>query len=97
MPRLGIMRCSYDVAFELITQDLCVASLGAPRHRLSHIRESLMTVESAQLNHLSIQLKSMICKLRLAKTKPPAIFVENLSASQEADPHRIKVPMFKVP
>src|SRR5579872_1308816 len=97
MPRLGIMGCSHDVAFELVPQDLCVASLGAPRHGLPDVGKCLVTIESAQFDHFSIQFKTVIGKLRLAKTKSPGIFINNLSPSQQADPNRIQVSMFEVP
>src|SRR2546423_4333626 len=97
MPRLRIVRCSHDVAFELVAQDLCVASLGASRHRLSYIGEGLVTIKPAQLDHLPIQLKSMICKLRIAETKSPRVFIKNLSTSQQTNPHRIQIPAFEVP
>src|SRR2546423_10003559 len=97
MPRLRIVRCSHDVAFELVAQDLCVASLGASRHRLSYIGEGLVTIKPAQLDHLSIQLKTMIRELRLSETKSPRVFINNLSTSQHTDARRIQVPMFEVP
>src|SRR5437764_14026803 len=97
MPRLWVMRSPHDIALEFIAQDLSVASLCTSGHRLPDIRKSLMTIEAAQLDHFSIQLKSVICKLRLSKTEPPGIFVQNLSASQHLDAHRPKVPISEVP
>src|SRR5438270_10178291 len=97
MPRLRIVRCTHNIAFEFVAQYLCVASLGASRHRLSYIGEGLVTIEAAQLDHFSIQFKSMIRKLRLAKTKPSRVFINNLSTSQQTNPHRIQVPVFEIP
>src|SRR5437763_12174511 len=97
MPRLRIVRCSHNVTFELVAQDLCVASLGASRHRLSYIGEGLVTIKPAQLDYFSVQLKTMIRKLRLAKTKPSRVFINNLSTSKQTDPHRIQIPVFEVP
>src|SRR5881398_2236529 len=97
MPRLWIMRSTHDIAFELIAQDLSVASLCTSRHRLSDIRKRLVTIEAAQLDHFSVQFKSMIRKLRLAKTKPSRVFINNLSTSQQTNPHRIQVPVFEIP
>src|SRR3954471_18608720 len=91
------MRCSHNVAFELVAQDLCVASLGASRHRLSYIGEGLVTVKPAELDRLSVQLKTMIRELRLSETKSPRVFINNLCTSQQTDPHRIQLPVFEVP
>src|SRR5439155_19583967 len=97
MPRLWIMRSTHDIAFEFIAQDLSVASLCTSRHRLSDIRKRLVAIKPAQLDHFSVQRKSMIRKLRLAKTKPSRVFINNLRTSKQTDPHRIQVSVSKVP
>src|SRR5207302_10287385 len=79
-----------------IAQDLCVASLGASRHRLSYIGEGLVTIKPTQLDHLSVQLKTMIRELRLSEAKSPRVFINNLSTSQQTKPHRIQIPVFEV-
>src|SRR5215468_4541023 len=54
MPRLRIVRSSHDIAFELIAQDLRIATLNATRHRLADKRERLMTIEPTQLDDFAI-------------------------------------------
>ena len=71
MPRLGIVRCAYDVAFQILLEDLGVAALHPRGHCLAHEWERLMTIETAQLNDFAVEGKSLIGKLRLAKSKPP--------------------------
>lgn len=56
MAGLRIVRGAHDVAFEFVAQDARIAALGAARHRLSHERKGLMTVEAAQVGDFAIQL-----------------------------------------
>ena len=55
MAGLRIVRGAHDVAFEFMAQDARIAALGAARHRLSHERKGLMTVEAAQVGDFAIQ------------------------------------------
>src|SRR5690348_2847052 len=52
--RLRVMGSSHNVALELPLQNISIATLTAGTHRLSHKREGLMPVQSAELDHLAI-------------------------------------------
>src|ERR1035438_6719956 len=79
MTRLRIVRRADDVAFELVAEDLCVAALGASRHRLPNKGERLMTVESSQLDDLAVQLETVIRKLGFPETKTARVFIDRKS------------------
>jgi len=66
--RLRIVRGAHDVAPELVTEDVRVPALGAARHGLADEGKGLMAVQSAQLDHLAIELEAVIGELRFAKT-----------------------------
>jgi hypothetical protein len=55
MPRLGIVRCPHDVAMQVLAQNIGILALYARWHCLSHEREGLMPVQSAQLDNLSVE------------------------------------------
>src|SRR5215510_11722689 len=76
MRRLRVMRCPDDIAFEFFLEDFSVAALHACGHSLTHERESLMAVETAKLDHSSVQFKTALCELCLAKTETAPIFIE---------------------
>src|SRR5262245_28029535 len=88
MRRLRIMRGADDIALELLLEDLSIAPLDARGHGLSYKGIGLMMVEAAKLDHLSIQLESMIGERGLAKTKAAPVFIEHrvplLDAKDEA-------------
>ena len=72
------MRSADDVALKFVAQDFGVAPLCPPRHRLPDIGKGLMTIKAAQLDHFAVQLKPLICELRLAKTEPARILIQGL-------------------
>src|SRR5438874_6544903 len=80
--RLRIMGGTDDVAVQLVSQDVGIAALYPPRHRLTNIGEGLVAVEAAQLDDLTIQFEAMVRKLSLPKAEAARIFIQDLSASQ---------------
>src|SRR5579872_4871105 len=97
MARLRIMRRAYDIALKVLTKDLRIAALHTTGHCLPHIRESLVTIETAQLDYFSVQLKAMVGKLCFAKTEAAGIFVNDLRSSKQANAYMIKIPVLKIP
>src|SRR5579871_2290140 len=69
MAGLRIVRCTNDIAFQLLAQNLCVATLNATRHRLTHPREGLMSIKPAQLDDLAVEFKTVVGKLGPAETE----------------------------
>src|SRR5439155_11130090 len=80
--RLRIMGGTNDVAVQLVSQDVGIAALYAPGHRLTNVGEGLVAVEAAQLDDLTIQFEAMVRELGLPKAEAARIFVQDLSASQ---------------
>src|SRR5208337_3851735 len=75
VPRLRIVRSANDIAFQLSAEDLRIAALNAGRHGLSDERESLVAIEAAQLEQLSVQLEAMIGEASFTKANSPRIAV----------------------
>ena len=71
-----------DIAFEFLLENLSITPLRSSRHGLTYEGESLVVVETAKLDHSSIQFKAMIGELRLAKTEAAPVLVE----------HRVSLP-----
>src|SRR5580698_9732133 len=97
MRRLRIMRGPNDVALELMPQDMRIATLHSSRHRLTNKREGLMPVEPSQFDNLSVQLESVVGKLRFAKTYTPRDVIQTLVASPESHIHGVQLGMCKIP
>src|ERR1700746_1788592 len=76
MPRLRVMRRPYDIALEIVAEDVSVAALGPSGHGLADPGERLMAIESAQLDDFAIQLKTMIGELRFAETDDAGILID---------------------
>ena len=68
---------AHDIALQFPFQDMCIAPLHTSRHGLSNEWKRLMPIKSAQLDHCSIQLESMISEARLAKADAALVLVEN--------------------
>src|SRR2546421_11386262 len=70
MRRLWIMRSAHDVALEFFAQNPRVALLDSRGHCLANVGKSLMTVQPAQLQMLSVQVEAFRCELRFTKSDP---------------------------
>src|SRR5208283_895133 len=95
--RLRIMRSADNVALELSAQNLRIAALGAAGHRLPDEGKRLVTVQSAELDDLAIQLEAVVGELSLAKTKAARISVQQLRSAAQAHSSGIEVALFQIP
>ena len=68
---------AHDIALQFPFQDMCIAPLHTSRHGLSNEWKRLMPITSAQLDHCSIQLESMISEARLAKSYAAVVFFDD--------------------
>src|SRR5271155_2601211 len=91
------MRRSDNVALELITQNQGVAALNPAGHRLPYKGKCLMAIETAQLDDLTVQRKSLVGKSRFAEAKTAGIFIDDLALLKQPHTHRIKLRVLQVP
>jgi hypothetical protein len=84
--RLGlrIMRGTDGIAAELVFQDIGIFPLQAVRHGIADVGIGLMTVEAAQADLLSVQIKAVRPERHPAEAEPDILFVQQLSAAGKA-------------
>src|SRR6185369_11282802 len=75
MRRLRIVRRTHDVAFQFLLQNPRIALLHSCRHCLSDKRKCLMSIESAKLEMLTVEHKSIGSELCFAKTNSGCVLV----------------------
>src|SRR4051812_39670291 len=78
MSRLRIVRGAHDVALEVLAQNFGVATLYPPGHCGAGAGKGLMTVESAELDDLSVQLESMVREARASEAEATLILIDEL-------------------
>src|ERR1700722_7738820 len=97
VPRLRIVRRSYNVAFQLVSQDLRIAPLYSSRHGLPHEWKSLMPVQSAQLDHLAIELEAVVGELRFAETNNTRDAIYLLTPAPQRHFNFVQIWMHQIP
>ncbi len=73
---LRIMRRSDDVAVQAMAENRGVLPLNAGGHRAANKRKSLMAIEPAQLNDLSVQRETLLGERSLAKADAAHLFID---------------------
>ena len=81
MSRLRIVRRSHDIALEIVTQNLRIATLHPSRHRLADERKRLVAIESAQLDDLAVERETSGREVRLTKTNAATVSIAGASPS----------------
>ena len=97
MPRLRIVRGSDNIALELVAQYLRVAPLHPAGHGLSHEGKRLVPIQSAQLDHLAVELKSVVGELSVTKTDDAGHAIDLAVSAPQRNLHRIQIRMCEIP
>ena len=97
MAGLRIVRGPHDVAVQAGAQDVCVLALHAGWHRLADERKSLVAIEPAQFEDLSVEREPVIGERRLSETDAPGILIDGLVRAEQPDVHGVEIGMFELP
>src|SRR5581483_444845 len=95
--RLRVVRCPHNIALQFPFQDVSIAALRTRTHRLADERERLVSIQTTQLDHFSVQLEAMIRELRLAKADTSAVFIEYRIALLQAHDDAVEIGTLQVP
>src|SRR5882724_6181721 len=82
MAGLRVVRGAYDVALQLLAQDLRIAALHALRHGGTGEWKGLMTVQPPKLDDLAIELKAALREVRASKAEAALILIDDLPRAQ---------------
>src|SRR3977135_2735644 len=97
MTRLRVVGSTNDIALELFSKYLGIATLTACRHRLAHEWESLVPVTTAKLDYFAVQFEAVIRESGLAEAKATGILIEYFGPSLQTHTRRVEVRLFKTP
>src|SRR5258708_2719942 len=97
VPRLWKRRRPNNVALDFRTKKVRTPPLHPPRHRLSNERESLVPIQSAQLDNLAVEREPLVGKLRVPKAYNARNAVDLLTPPPQRYLNPVQIRMRQIP